>query len=156
MKMQKPSKRKSSRIRTFFEDWSQHIFDIISHLLVKHQVMLETNHAEIGEQLMIKLVHKEIESFMKCSPSGSVYVFIKDSRQRIRISNHGKHRGWFRYNIRTDLKKSREERISGQRVFIFSANDLDRMIFRISKDFENERMRNATFLVKQRKSKRSR
>lgn len=129
-------------------------FDFIRQLLVKHELMDLVDHALIGEQLMMKLVSKGITSCMKCSLSGSAYVFIQGSRQVIRISNHGKHRGWFRYNIRSDLKHSREFRYSGQRVFIFTTGDLRDAVYRISKDYANEKLKKANCLVKKIKKRR--
>jgi len=126
----------------------------LRHLLVKREVMIHGESALIGEQLMIKLDLKGIKSCMKCSLSGSAYVFIKDSQQVVRISNHGKHRGWFRYNIRTDLKKSRTFYFSGERIFIFTSDKIDNVCFRIDQDGKNKKVKYGEPIVMKKPRKR--
>lgn len=101
--------------------------------------------------LINQLSLRGLFAFKSVSGSGSIYVYLSGSRMKVRIANHGKHRGWFRYNIRTDLKKSREFRLSGQRVFLFSETDIVKACNRIAKDFETENTRNANALIKSKK-----
>lgn len=124
-----------------------------THMRIKH-VMTDQDHVEIGFMLMERLQGKGVESFIKSCGSGSVYVFILNSRQRIRISNHAKHRGWIRYNIRTDLKESREHVVSGQKVYLFASQHLERAANRIARDYNNVKIREASWLVKKRPRRR--
>lgn len=114
--------------------------------------MIVEEHSEIADIIISRLLDKGLVASKSVSASGSVYVYISESRQRIRIADHGKHRQtWFRYNVRTDLKKSREFRISGQRVFFFTSSDLRELCYRITLDFKFETRRNANALIKRRK-----
>lgn len=106
------------------------------------------DHETIAIQLIIRLAQHQLSASLQTSGTGTVYVFIKGSRQRIRIANHGKHRGWFRYNIRTDLKKSREFFFAGQRVYLFVETDIGKAVRRIVHDFQSEKKRNAIAIVK--------
>jgi hypothetical protein len=108
-------------------------------------------HSEIAVALIDLLAKRGIIANKCDSASGSVYVYVSGSRQKVRIANHGKHRGWFRYNIRTDLKKGREFRITGQRVFLFTSDDIEKLCFRISLDYNKDTIRNASALIKRRK-----
>lgn len=96
-----------------------------------------------ADALINQLALRGLIANKSVSASGSVYVYIADTRMKVRIADHGKHRGWFRYNIRTDLKASREFRLSGQRIFLFVESDLRKACNRIVIDYENEKKRNA-------------
>jgi hypothetical protein len=113
-------------------------------------------HHEIASAFMIQLGKRGMKAFAVESASGSVYVYIVGSRQKIRIADHRKHRGWFRYNIRSDLRESREFRISGQRVFLFAESNLIRAANQIAKDFKDDRRRGEGALVKTRKRRKYR
>lgn len=116
--------------------------------------MRDMTHHKIASAFMLQLAKQGISSFSVESASGSVYVYVVGSRQKIRIANHRKHRGWFRYNIRTDLHESREVRVSGQRVFLFVESDIKKAVFRITKDFNDDRRRGDGALVKIRKRRK--
>ena len=111
------------------------------------------NHVRIADDLIARLEGRGIAAFKRASASGSVYVYIVGSLQKIRIANHGKHRGWFRYNIRSDLKKSREFMYAGQKVFLFVETDIGKAAYRIARDFKDSRQKNAIAIVKQAKRK---
>lgn len=109
------------------------------------------NHVRIADDLITELEGRGIAAFKRASASGSVYVYVVGSLQKIRIADHGKHCGWFRYNIRTDLKRSREFMYAGQKIFLFVETDLRKAVYRVAKDFKDSRRKNAIAIVKQAK-----
>jgi len=117
-------------------------------------VMRNMTHSEIAVALIERLSKKGVPAFSRSSLSGSVYVYIVGSRQMVRISDHGKHRGWFRYNIRTDLKKGRAFIFRGQRVFVFTENEIKQVCFTVARDSKNERVKNASAIIKKKLMRR--
>jgi hypothetical protein len=107
---------------------------------------------EIAEMFISLLEKQNINATLIQCKTGSVYVNIIGSLQRIRISNHGKHRDWFRYNIRTDLKLSRNFRIAGQRVYLYTESDIKKAANRVIRDFRDKRKIDEKSIINPRRS----
>lgn len=118
------------------------------------RVMGNMRHQEIAEALIDLLAKREIKAYLTTCASGSVYVHVEGSAQRVRIANHRKHRGWFRYNIRTDLKQGREFYFKGQRVFIYTQDEIQRASYRIARDSKNDWIRHAHAIITRKPARR--
>lgn len=92
-------------------------------------------HVEIGNAIIQRLNSRGLKAFLTVSASGSVYVHVEVSRQKVRIADHRRRRRWCQYNIRTDLQEGRRLRVAGRWVYIFTARDIKKLCWHIERDY---------------------
>ena len=119
-------------------------------------IMINQRHLELGLSLQARIQERGIAVILFASNSGSVYLYLVNSRMKIRIADHAKHdRSFFRYNLRTDLHTNRIQKVSGQQIYFFTGNGIDALFRRVLVDFKSERLRTQSGIVKQKSNKRS-